>query len=216
MPDTGVTLTSFMRRVTLVVISDPNAGYLRLLKRLPEGVEIFVSDDLEQLKAAAPRADVLLNGAFHPGLFAKVFPLLSKVQWIHNMSAGVEKALTPEVAASSIPMTNGRGVFKYSLAEFVLAAILYFAKDFRRMNRNQAARKWEQFDTTEVKGQTLGVVGYGEIGRESARLAHAIGMNVVALPRRAALSKDDPILAAVYTREGLHEMLPRCDYLLVA
>jgi phosphoglycerate dehydrogenase-like enzyme len=205
-----------MRRVVLVVISDPKAGYLKVLERLPEGVEIFVSDDLEELKAAAPRADVLLNGAFHPGLFGKVFPLLSKVQWIHNMSAGVEKALTPEVIASSVPMTNGRGVFKSSLAEFVLAAILYFAKDFRRMNRNQVAGKWEQFDTTELKGQTLGVVGYGEIGRESARLAHAIGLNVVAIRRRVELSKDDPILSAVYAPERLHEMLPRCDYLLAA
>src|SRR5258708_13540707 len=205
-----------MGRLTLVVITDQNANHVRLVKQLPDAGEIIVSDALERLRAAAPHADVLLYDGFNPGLFANVFPLLTRALWVHSMPAGAEKVLTPAVVASPIPLTNGRGVFKSSLAEFVLAAILYFAKDFRRMNRNQAARKWEQFDTTEVKGQTLGVVGYGEIGRESARLAHAIGMNVVALPRRAALSKDDPILAAVYTREGLHEMLPRCDYLLVA
>jgi phosphoglycerate dehydrogenase-like enzyme len=205
-----------MRHITLVVISDPNASHMRLLKHLPADVEIVVSDDFERLSAAAPHAGVLLNGGFNAALFAKVFPLATRAQWVHNMSAGVEQILTPEVVASPIPLTNGRGVFKSSLAEFVLASILYFAKDLRRMIRNQAAGVWEQFDITEVTGQTLGVVGYGEIGRESARLAHALGIKVIAMRRRPALSSDDPILSAVYTRDRLHEMLAICDYLLAA
>jgi len=200
----------------LVVVADPAAEHLRLLKQLPEGVETIVSDNFEQLREAAPRADVVLNGGFNHALFHKVFPLFTKVQWIHNMSAGVDKVLTPEIAASPVPMTNARGVFKDALAEFVAAAILYFAKDFRRMIRNQMEGAWRQFDVTEVRGTTLGVVGYGEIGRESARVAHGLGMKIVALRRRTSLSADDPILSAVYAPDRLHEMLPRCDYLLAA
>src|SRR5258708_25810471 len=205
-----------MGRLTLVVITDPNANHVRLLKQLPEAVEIIVSDDLERLRAAAPHADVLLYDGFHPGLFANVFPLLTRARWVHSMPAGAEKVLTPDVVASPIPLTNGRGVFKSSLAEWVLAAILYFAKDFRRLIGSQVAGVWDQFDNTEVKGQTLGVVGYGEIGRESAQLAHAFGMKVVAMRRRAALSSGDPILSAVFASDRLHEMLPMCDYLLAA
>lgn len=187
-----------------------------MLAELPDAVNIIVSDDLDKLKASAPDADVLLNGGFHSELFRAVFPLATKLQWVHNLSAGVEGILSPEVVASPVPLTNGRGVFRSILAEFVIGAVLYFAKDLRRMIRNQEAGRWAPFDVTEVKGQTMAIVGYGEIGQGCARLAHAIGMKVTALRRRATLSQSDPNLEAVYTHDRLHEMLSACDYLVVA
>ena len=72
---------------------------------------------------------------------------------------------------SPVPLTNGSGVFSPSLGEFALAAILHFAKDLRRMVRNQEKGVWEQFDITEIAGQTVGIVGYGDIGRAVARAA---------------------------------------------
>ena len=205
-----------MGHLVLVVVANPGAEHLKLLRQLPEGVETIISDEFDLLREAAPRADVVLNGGFNHTLFHKVFPFFTKVRWIHNMSAGVDKVLTPEVAASTVPMTNARGVFKDALAEFVVAAILYFAKDLRRMIRNQLAGVWQQFEVVEVRGKTLGVAGYGEIGRESARLAHALGMKIVAMRRRASLSSNDPILSAIYSSDRFQEMLPLCDYLLAA
>lgn len=205
-----------MPPLTLVVIGDPNASQMRLLKQLPKDVETVISDDFETLKEAAPKADILLNGGFHANLFQKVFPLVTKAQWVHNLSTGVEGILSPEVIASSIPLTNGRGVFSSILAEFVIAGALYFAKDFRRMIRNQAAGRWEPFDINAIEGTTMAIVGYGDIGRATAKLAHAMGMKVLALRRRAALSLDDPYLTAVYGLDRLHEMIARCDYLVIA
>jgi phosphoglycerate dehydrogenase-like enzyme len=70
-----------------------------------------------------------------------------------------------------------------------LAAILYFAKDLRRMIRNQMSGVSEQFEVTMVSGQTLGIVGYGSIGRAVAAPACALGMNVLGLRRVAQTSK---------------------------
>jgi len=67
-----------------------------------------------------------------------------------------------------LPLTNGSGVFSASLGEFTLAAILYFAKDFRRMIGNQQAGVWQAFDVMPVSGQTVGIIGYGDIGRAIA------------------------------------------------
>src|SRR5438874_500858 len=135
-----------MRPLTLVVVGDPNAPQMRLLKQLPQEVEVIVSDNSDQLKAVLPKADVVLNGGFHGALFRQVFPFVTQAQWVHNMSTGVEGILSPEVIASPIPLTNGRGVFNSILAEFVMAAVLHFAKDFRRMVRSQSAGKWDPFD----------------------------------------------------------------------
>ncbi len=146
----------------------------------------------------------------------QVLPCARQVKWIHVLSAGVDKILFPELIESPVPVTNGRGVFKDSLAEFCMASILFFAKDLRRLVSSQEAGRWEQFDVVQIRGHVLGVVGYGEIGRETARLARALGMKVVAVRRRAALSVSDRDLERVYPPEGLRDMLGVSDYVVVS
>ena len=67
-----------------------------------------------------------------------------------------------------------------------------------------------------IRNQILGIVGYGEIGRESARLAHALGMRVYATRRRLSGSNDDPYVERMFPLTALHEMLAECDYVLAA
>jgi phosphoglycerate dehydrogenase-like enzyme len=205
-----------MDPIQLLIISNPTAPNLRLLEQLPEPVEIRVGDDVEFLKTHAPTADVIVNGSHHGDLLHAVLPCARRVKWIHVLSAGVDKILFPELIESQTPLTNGRGVFKDSLAEFSIGSILFFAKDFRRLVCSQEAGKWEQFDVVQVRGQTLGVVGYGEIGRETGRLARALGMKVVAVRRRSALSANDPDLERAYPPEGLREMLSVSDFVVVS
>ncbi len=205
-----------MDSTTLLVISSPHYPFLRFLDRLPQPVTVLTGNDLEFLKQHAPEADVILNG-FHDGSALRaILPLAGRLKWIHALSAGVEKVLSAELIESPVPLTNGRGVFGPALAEFSIAAMLYFAKDLRRLIRQQGASRWEQFDVAFLRAQTLGVIGYGGIGREAARLAHALGMKVLALRRRAPSPENDPVLERSYTREQLNEMLSLSDYVLAA
>src|SRR5258708_39740049 len=122
------------------------------------------------------------------------------VRWIHSRSAGLERTLFPELIASDVVMTNGSGVFSPSLGEFALAAILYFAKDFRRMIRNQMVARWEPFDVLPISGQTVGIVGYGDIGRAVASRVRAMGMNVLAVKRHVpAQTNPDPCAERIYS-----------------
>ena len=209
-------LPFFMDPITLLVISNPAAGHLRLLDRLPQPVTVHTGYDAEFLSAHASEADVIVVGGLKPDLLRSVFPLATRVRWVHVLWAGVEKVLFPELIASPVPLTNGRGVFKDGLAEFTMASILYFAKDFRRLIRNQEAGNWEPFDVLGVRGQILGIVGYGEIGRESARLAKALGMRVYATRRRPTGSDEDPYAERMFPLAALREMLAACDYVLAA
>ena len=138
------------------------------------------------------------------------------MKWIHALSAGVEKVLSPELIESPVPLTNGRGVFGPALAEFAIASMLFFAKDLRRLIRQQEAARWEQFDVAFLREQTLGVIGYGGIGRETARLAHALGMKVHGSSPARASSENDPHPGAFFPREQLNEMLSLSDYVLAA
>jgi phosphoglycerate dehydrogenase-like enzyme len=113
-------------------------------------------------------------------------------------------------------MTNGSGVFSPSLGEFALAAILYFAKDFRRMVRNQMRGVWEPFDVLPVSGQTVGIVGYGDIGRAVAARVRPLGMKVLAVKRHVSKETSDSLLEHIYTPDQRIEMMSRCDYVVVS
>jgi phosphoglycerate dehydrogenase-like enzyme len=139
------------------------------------------------------------------------------LRWVHFRSVGLDHALFAEISESSVLLTNSIGIYSAALGEFTLAAILYFAKDLRRMIRNQIAGVWEPFDVTPISGQTLGLVGYGDIGRAIATRVRPLGMSVLAVKRHTpAPVAPDPLVDAFYTPEHRIEMISCCDYLAVA
>jgi phosphoglycerate dehydrogenase-like enzyme len=198
----------------LVVIAPAGTPALRLLDRLPPDVEVVVSDDPATLAAHAPDARVIVNSIGIARLLRETWPLLRDVEWVHSLSAGVEGVLFPELEQSPVPLTNARGVYKESLGEFVIAAALFFAKDLRRMLRSQQAQRWDQFDVDVLYRQTMGIVGYGEIGRAAASRAKALGMRVYATRRRPELSDGDPLLDQSFPLDRLIDMIRECDYVV--
>src|SRR6185436_6961572 len=102
----------------------------------------------EAFARAAPDVNVIFNWSLSGSLLREVFAMCPRVEWVHSRAAGLDNQLFPELVESPVPLTNGTGVFSQSLGEFALTAILYFAKDLRRMVRNQMAGRWEPFDIT--------------------------------------------------------------------
>jgi phosphoglycerate dehydrogenase-like enzyme len=206
-----------MSTIRVLVLGDVSSPHLEAVKNLGEGVTVDVGMDDEFVREKAPEAEVILSALFSGEPFKLAMQHARAVKWTHTLSAGVEHLLTPEFVASPAPLTNARGVYKKSLAEFALLGVLYFAKEVPTMRRNQMAGKWEKFVSGEAYKGTLGVVGYGEIGQASAKLAHGIGMRVLAVRRRVEkCGTGDGIADAVYPPERMHEMLAQCDYVVVA
>lgn len=196
---------------TVLVVSASSDPQLRMLSGVPH----IVGSDTAAFTAAAPGAAALLYWSGSRDLLRSVFLMAPHLRWVHSRNAGLDSMLFPELVESSAVLTNGSGVFSQSLGEFALAAILYFAKDLRRMLRNQEAGRWEPFDVDEIAGQTVGIVGYGDIGRAVARRAHAMDMRVLALKRHPP-ETHDPLIDQFYKPDALAPMLGRCDYVVVA
>jgi phosphoglycerate dehydrogenase-like enzyme len=205
-----------MDNSTVLVLADPAERQLAMLEELAEGASVAVGNRTEAFANAARDADVILNWSGGLALFREVWQMTPRVRWVHSRAAGLDGVLFPELIASPVPLTNGSGVFSQSLGEFVLGAVLYFAKDFARMRRNQSAGRWAPFDVEEISTQTMGIVGYGDIGRACAGRAKAMGMRVLALRRRPERSVGDDCVDRVYGLDGLLEMIAECDYVVAA
>lgn len=207
-----------MTKTNLLVISPPDEHLVRTLEPLRAMSDLFISNDQVELERLAPAAEVIvLSGAAGKSVdWPEVWRHATSTRWVHALTAGVEKLLFPALIDSSVPLTNSRGVYKRSLAEFALLGILYHYKRVRLMLDNQLQRKWVQFTVQCTAGRVMGIVGYGETGRECALLARALGMKIHALRRHPHKSDNDPLVDRVFGPGQLPQMLPGIDVLLCA
>jgi phosphoglycerate dehydrogenase-like enzyme len=207
-----------MPKPNLLVVCPPDHYALRNLEPIKDRVNLHVGMDPETLAKYGPEAEIVLYAGMPVtgASFADVWRAAKNVKWIHSLSAGVEKLLIPEFISSSVPLTNARGVFKRSLAEFVVLGALYFYKHVRRLIESQRAHHWDNFLVEWLPGKIMGVVGYGEIGRECASLAKALGFKIYATRRNPHLSSDDPILDRVFVPADLKQMLGEVDIVVAA
>lgn len=207
-----------MPKPNLLVICPPDHYALRNLEPIRSLADIYVSNDEKALEERAGAADIILSS----GLTGKSVSLRDiwqhskNVKWVHSLSAGVENLLFPELVESNVPVTNARGVFKRPLAEFAVLGMLYFYKRVRRLVESQRAHKWDSFLVDGLEGKVMGVVGYGEIGRECALLAKPLGVKIYATRRNVEKSTSDPIVDRVFRLEQLNEMLGQIDVLVAA
>jgi phosphoglycerate dehydrogenase-like enzyme len=205
-----------MRALTIVVIANPADRSLAQLERLPDSARITVGLAADAHFDAAPEADIVLCSGTARAALQELWPRFRRLKWIHALAAGLDGLLFPELVSSDIPLTCSRGVFARSLGEFAVAGMLFFAKDLRRLVRQQGEGRWEQFDVEELNGRVLGIVGYGEIGRAAAVRARAFGMKIHALRRNPEKSKGDPLVDARFSPAELDELIAGSDYLLAA
>ena len=211
-----------MTKESIIVLADPEEPQLAKLRESFPEAKIIVGNSVDIFKQGAfeqraAEASVLFNWSGSLALMKQVFAACPNLLWVHSRSVGLERTLFPELVESSVPLTNGIGVFSPALGEFALAAILYFAKDFRRMIRNQDAGVWQPFDVQPVADRTVGIIGYGDIGHAIAERVRALGMTVLAVRRHAPRSETaDPLVAQTYPPERRLEMISRCHYVIVA
>jgi phosphoglycerate dehydrogenase-like enzyme len=207
-----------MPKTKLLVICPRDHYVLRNLAPLYELSEITISNDQAELEKLAPEADVILFTGLSGATvnWPTVWQHATSVRWVHSLSTGVEQLLFPALVDSNVSLTNARGVFKRSLAEFAVLGILFHTKKLRRLIDNQRDRKWDNFTVNFANGRVMGVIGYGEIGRECARLAKGLGMKILAIRRNPMQSADDAIADRIFGPAELHAMLARIDVLLCA
>ena len=203
-----------MNDVTVWVLTKPDDPALPVLAEAGPGVRYVYGASAAEFQDA-PVPDALLVCSMGRQALEPVLALAPKLGWIHSRSAGLDSVTSPALAASSAVMTNGRGVFSRSLAEWVIGALLYFVKDFARLERNRERGVWEVFEPDDLAGRTLGIVGYGDIGRAIAERVRPLGVRVLALRRRPSLSGPDPLVEESLPASELVALMRRSDDVVV-
>lgn len=124
------------------------------------------------------------------------FADLRNLRWIQLSSTGYSQLFGLDLPARGIRASNSRGCFDTPIAEWNVAMMINLARDVRQMIRHQERGVWDRSARfqREVRGLTVGLWGYGGIGRETARLCRAMGLRVHALTRSGIATRDDVYL----------------------
>ena len=173
--------------------------------------------------------DILYTGGIVPEPNA-----VPRLRWIQSHSAGVDNLIDkPIIAAEDIILTTTSGMHATTMAELTFAMIFAFARKIPLMIKYQQKQEWPEnraviFNPKELRRSTLGILGYGSIGREIARVAKAFGMEVLATKRdvkkpaaegeytqQGTGDPDGTLVDRLYPPEATKSMVALCDFVVV-
>jgi phosphoglycerate dehydrogenase-like enzyme len=175
------------------------------------------------------RCEVLYTGQILPSL-----EQAPRLHWIQFHFTGIDHALqAPIMQKPDLLVTTSSGATAPQMAEYVLTMLLLFGRKVPALLANQKKAdwpkdRWERFSPRELRNSTVGLVGYGSINRQVARLLREFGATVLASKRDVMHPADkdyapegtgDPegdLVHRLYPAQALKSMLKECDFAVVA
>jgi len=148
------------------------------------------------------------------------FKSIKNLKWIQIGASGVEKSLFNDVLNSKVIITNASGINAIPVSEYVFSCIFYFSKcifDFIKFKQN---RDWLQWDivkqTMQIQYQTLGIIGYGSLGKAIAQKAKAFNMQVIATRRLQKKNEKKKYVDQLLPPSSLNILLKQSDYIVIS
>ena len=192
----------------LITYKGLSEDHIQQIRDVSDKIEVEKATDEESVLDAVRDTEVIF-GRFNKEMFLAS----EKLRWVQVPSAGVDRYLYPEFLDSQVILTSSSGVHRMPISEMIFAMMLALAKRLHQFMRFQMEAKWNWLAPDEVAGKTIGILGLGNIGMETAWKAKCFGMKVLALKKKQIRrpSYVDEILGP----EDLGRLLRESDYVAV-
>ncbi|MBC8256027.1 MAG: D-2-hydroxyacid dehydrogenase [Candidatus Marinimicrobia bacterium] len=142
------------------------------------------------------------------------------LKWVHFGNAGIEQSLHDPLLKSKTIITNARGVHAGPVSEFVMSTMLYFAKRFNDCHKFIQTKNWTQWEVAkqmvQLKGKTIGIIGFGSLGKAIAKKANAFEMRVIATRRLQKKVEHKKTVDELIPISMLGHLLKNSDFVVVA
>jgi phosphoglycerate dehydrogenase-like enzyme len=189
-----------LKIVTLDAIPEPHLGKIRSLS---SGVEVKICGSNDEFRREVGDAHAIYGGFSRQDLTAA-----KQLRWIQYSAAGVEGILWPELVESPVVLTNMQRIYAPAISETVIGLMLALTRRLPQYAMQTREHQWKQIEgLVEISGMTMGIVGMGGIGTETAYRAHyGFHMKVLAVDPKP-LPKPAPV-AELHSVDWLPHMVP--------
>jgi phosphoglycerate dehydrogenase-like enzyme len=164
-----------------------------------------------RIRAVLASADILFT---YPQAPVDLTQHTARLRWLQLLTAGADELPGITEMLQRVPVTTIREVRARPVAEYAMMLILAFAKRLDGSLALRRARAWDRLEGIELRGRTLGIVGLGSIGSETAQLARAFGMRLIATRRSVSRAVPDGV-DELLPPERLVDLLRRSDFVVL-
>lgn len=200
-----------MSKRKIVVNLDLEEKYIDEIKEVAPEWEIVSGKDTDELQEDLKGAEVILH--WKKAIEQTVLEQNNQLKWIQTWSAGVNNLPLEQLSERNVSITSANGVHAYPISETIFALMLGLTRKIHTYVRQQQQKQWEHADLKlEIHEKTIGVLGVGAIGLETAKIAKAFGMKVLGV-RHSGKSTD--FVDEMYTPDQLSDVLPQCDVVVI-
>jgi len=180
----------------------------RLKSIVPELGVVAAPGEEQELKEVAD-ADI-----FFGRIPRSVFLAGKNLKWVQVFGAGVETQFFPEMTQSNVILCNTSGAYNQTMADQAFALILGISRGIAMFERNRPKKIWGRTGVLrQLGGQTLGIIGLGNIGGEIARRGKAFGMKVIAADLRDMECPE--YVDQLCKLDKLDDVLTKSDYMVL-
>jgi len=183
-----------------------------LKKDYPQ-IEFVHCTKQDDLASSISDADIYLGW-----LNRNIFLTADKLKWIQSPSSGINYYLDiPELVESDVLLTSARGTHGACLAESALAMVFAFTRGIRDCVLYQLGHTWANRKVRgkqlELTGSTMGIIGFGTVGKALAKRAHAFDMRIIAVD---IYPEDKPdYVSELWGIDNLNQLLRESDYVVI-
>jgi phosphoglycerate dehydrogenase-like enzyme len=200
-----------MNQRKLVITYQIDQEHLQKIKDvIPDWQVIAVNDSTGSL---AHIKDAEVIGGWKKEIEEYCLKEETPLRWIQNWGAGVDGLPLQDMKSKNILLTNASGVHAYPISETILALMLSLTRKIHTYVKNQGSKTWHHANMKlEMHEKTVGIIGIGAIGKETAKITKAFGMKVLGVRRSG---QPDNHVDEMFTLDQLNEILPQCDYVVI-
>ena len=181
----------------------------RLTARFPDiTFQVFKSG--KDAFGVADRVEVIIGLDHH--IPRELIAAAPKLKWIQALTTGTDTLTRPGMMPPHVILTSTRGIHGPQMSELAFLNMIALQRDFRKMQRNQAAAKWEQWNQPILDGKTIVIVGMGLLAEHLAERCKLFGMTVIGVSDGRTKG---PHFDEVAPRRRLVEVAARADFLML-
>ncbi|UNK17632.1 D-2-hydroxyacid dehydrogenase [Paenibacillus sp. N3/727] len=194
----------------IVALHELTTEQMQKIRDIAPDYELIAGKYKELPSGTVAQADIVLG--WTSSATEEVLSDHSRIRWIQVWSAGVDRMPLKELEQKNIFLTNASGVHSIPITEQIFSMLLAYTRNLHHAVRQQSQSKWDKSGTfRELSGKTAVIVGVGQIGSTTAKVAKAFGMRTVGVRRSG---KPDPNVDVMYTVDQLDQALAEGDFII--
>lgn len=195
----------------LIITHDLEVKYNEIIKEILPDWEIYIGKDSSLWMNHLKDAEIVAG--WKKEIAEHCLQGATQLKWLQVWSAGINSLPLLELKSRDIQLTSANGVHAYPISETIIGLMLALTRKIHTYVKNQQSKIWHHAHINlEMHEKTVGIIGVGTIGKETAKIAKAFGMKVIGI-RHSGQPED--YVDEMYRQEQLNDILPQCDYVVI-